>query len=106
MKTLFKIHQIKDIQSVKYAFRDYDFAANYGLSFADYAEVEHGELESKDFEGATYEETVINMLEYLFEKYNIGLEDYPRGMHSLSVSDIVQLNDTCYYCDFSGWKKM
>ena len=105
MKTLFKIYQIKDIPEVKYAFRDYKFAQAHGLTFGDYEQVESGELDSNKFEGKDWDETVFNMLEGLFDNYNLSIDKYPH-MHSLSISDIVQINDMCYYCDFSGWVKM
>ena len=45
------------------------------------------------------------LLESLFEEFNLR---HPKDFHghSLSVSDIVKVNRTYYYCDSFGWKKI
>lgn len=47
----------------------------------------------------------ITILENLFTKFNIN---HPKSFygHSLSVSDVVILDDKMYYCDSFGWKKI
>ena len=42
------------------------------------------------------------LLEELFQKFNLDRPEDFRG-HSLSMSDIVKLNDKLYYCDSIGW---
>lgn len=45
------------------------------------------------------------VLEKLFHIFNI---EHPKDFegHSLSVSDIVRLNNTFYYCQSLGWKEI
>jgi len=47
-----------------------------------------------------------DILEGLFERFNCG--EYPESYrgHSLSVGDIVELNDNLYICDSIGWNKI
>jgi len=44
-------------------------------------------------------------LEELFTKFNIHHPEDFRG-HSLSVSDIVYINNEYWYCDSLGWEKI
>ena len=48
---------------------------------------------------------VYMLLESLFEEFNLRHPKDFRG-HSLSVSDIVKVNNNYYYCDSFGWKKL
>lgn len=48
---------------------------------------------------------VYSYLDDLFEEFNIHHPKDFRG-HSLSVSDLVKINDDYYFCDSFGWKKM
>lgn len=50
-----------------------------------------------------YEKSVTEFLEYLFKKFNL---DHPVDFsgHSMSVSDIVKVDDKFYFCDSIGWK--
>lgn len=48
------------------------------------------------------DDTDLKVLEDLFVEFNIERPDDFNG-RSLSVSDIVQLNDKFYYCDSFGW---
>lgn len=79
-----------------YKFRPYEEAEGK-LNKADYKVVFDGEI---DFPEGKDE------AEYLFELFNIGdrLEGY-KG-HSLSVSDIVDIEGEVLYCDDIGWKKL
>ena len=45
------------------------------------------------------------VLNDLFEMFNINRPDDFKGW-SLSVSDIIQLNDKLYFCDTFGWKEL
>lgn len=43
--------------------------------------------------------------EKAFEEFNIYIpEDYKHS--SLSIGDVVILDDKAYYCDFVGWKEL
>lgn len=97
MKYNYSILQLKD-EIVGKTFFDYDYIIEkYGeVNIDDYETVYEGEIESIDEE---------NALEDLFTIFNIRHPEDFRG-HSLSVSDIVKLNDKYHYCDSLGWKKL
>ena len=65
-----------------------------GFSKHCYKKVYEGEVEEKD--------DLVKTLDYLFTKFNIAHPDDFRG-HSLSVSDVVELDGVWYYCDSYGW---
>lgn len=93
----YRIYQIKDIGGTKYAFMSYDYAVKNGLSLDDYELVYEGEIWRCPEEDLT--------LEVLFERFNNQHpEDYKS--RSMSVSDIVVLEDRKYYCDSFGFKRM
>jgi hypothetical protein len=50
-----------------------------------------------------YGKSIFEFLEYLFKKFNL---DHPNDFngHSMSISDIVKVNDKYYFCDSIGWK--
>ena len=50
-----------------------------------------------------YDNSVNEFLEYLFERFNINRPEDFKG-HSLSVSDIVNVDGNYYFCDSIGWK--
>lgn len=83
----YEIYQIKNIRETDYAFRSYDETKNL-LKKSDYKFVYTGDEELG--------------LDGLFEKFNINIP-YDFEGHSLSVSDVVVLNGTAYYCDSFGW---
>lgn len=67
-----------------------------GFSMWDYEKVYEGETNlDEKFDNIT-------ILENLFAKFNL---DHPEDFHghSLSVSDVVDLDGTLYYCDDYGW---
>ena len=63
----------------------------------DYKKVYDGETDEK---GKDKE-----ILETLFEEFNLRHPEDFHG-HSLSVSDVVVLNGTMYFCDSFDWKKI
>lgn len=68
-----------------------------GFNFQDYKKVYDGEQEGEDN---------IDVLDKLFEKFNLTHPDNFYG-HSMSVSDVVILgDDKMYYCDSIGWKEI
>lgn len=79
-------------------FADYEWVTNKfgGIDLGDYNEVYNGEIVSDNGD---------NILENLFTIFNLH---HPKDFHghSLSVSDIVKIDDTYYYCDSLGWKKL
>ena len=62
-----------------------------------YEVVYTGEIESSG--------DIMKDLERLYTKFNI---DHPAGFkgHSLSVSDLVELDGKCYYCDSIGFVEL
>lgn len=81
--------------------RDYLFepmkrALENGFSMSDYADVWQGEIEA---------ETIGDALDELFRIFNMDIPEGYRG-RSLSVSDVVKLDGTPYYCDVFGWSEI
>lgn len=65
-----------------------------------YDKVYEGEIESSETE-------IEWTLERIFAEFNISRAKHPnfRG-HSLSVSDIVELDGVRWFCDSFGWKRI
>ena len=91
-----KIYQIKDIEKTPYAFLGYRAAKVSGFSMNDYAEV---------YQTTTAKTNVFEALEDIFTTFNIRRPKDFKG-HSLSVSDIVAIEDQLYYCDSWEWVKL
>lgn len=68
-----------------------------GFDIQDYKEVYSSELQTtiKDKE---------LVLDKIFEQFNLRHPEDFKG-HSLSVSDVVILDNEIYFCDSIGWKK-
>ena len=96
----FKIVQLKDIAGCPYAFRSYDYAKSHGFNFDDYKVVYEGDTD--DFKLPYGSKEPNNILESLFAIFN---NNHPEGYkgHSLSVSDLVELDGLAYYCDSFSW---
>jgi len=91
----YKIYQV-DPHDCDYAFEWWSWARDR-FNFKDYKLVYEGEVSDSAYaKGNDY------VLERLFTKFNI---DHPKDFrgHSLSVSDIVELDGKYYYCDNVGW---
>jgi hypothetical protein len=88
----YKIKQLKDLRKSEYAFMWWEMAKDK-FNIDDYEVVYEGEIEG------THPEVV---LDRLFEIFNIKHPEDYRG-HSLSVSDVVELDGVDYYCDSIGW---
>jgi len=85
----------------KYAFTSLDFLRRLGDDIHPeiYKTVYSGEINTKNFSNVT------GVLEELFRIFNIEHPEDFRG-HSLSVSDIVKLNDKYYFCDSYSWEEV
>lgn len=83
--------------SNKAKFRSYDEYKNE-LKIYDYVRVYVGEVYSNNKE-------ISEILEDIFEELNINHPIDYFG-HSLSVSDVVSIDDDFYYCDSWGWVKI
>ena len=100
----YKLFQIKDVENCKYAFGGYNTAMKNNFSLSDYELVYTGEidLETYDDEG---NEDVYHTLEYLFDMFNINQPADFTG-RSMSVSDVVLLDEKIYYTDHIGFKEI
>lgn len=97
----FEIYQLKsgdDMHGLR--FMPYEFVGKSGKKpeFANYDKVYEGN--AADLSG-----TVGSKLESLFEKFNLDRPEDFKG-HSLSVSDVVVLEDKAYYVDDVGFKPL
>lgn len=94
----YKIKQLKEIKNDGYAFMSYNFAQKHGFNKNDYAVVYEGEVTPN-------ENGPIATLDDLFYTFNCNHPTDFKG-HSLSVSDIVELDGKDYYCDSAGWEEL
>ncbi|MBQ8709367.1 MAG: hypothetical protein IJ550_02130 [Bacteroidaceae bacterium] len=98
----YTIYQVKDdAPNARYiTFSGLDFVREMGIALtADlYNKVYSGEVEAAESVEAT--------LENLFTKFNIGRK--PEGFkgHSLSVSDVIELEGKFYYVDSYGFSEI
>ena len=97
----YKILQLKDIRNSDYAFESWKWAKDH-FKVEDYQVVYEGQIEPED---PTREVHVTNYLEDLFYKFNMEHPEDFSG-HSLSVSDLVELDGKLYYCDSAGWQEI
>lgn len=86
--------EIKIYQTnANYRFMDYDFAKSHNFDLRDYKEVACFDYDSND-------------LEEIFRIGNNGqLQQYFK-MRSISVSDIIEVNNIKYYVDSFGFKEV
>lgn len=92
----YKILQLKDFRKVEYSFMSYDYAKKHNFKLSDYEIV---------YKGSTKDVKPIKALEDLFTEFNINRPEDFKG-HSLSMSDVVELDGVYYYCDSFGWAKV
>ena len=87
------IYQIKDIANCIYAFRDYN---TLNFSIKDYDIVYETYVNSVD--------TDSEICEDFFYRSNIGKLIY--NGHTLSVSDLICIDNKFYYCNSIGWEEI
>ena len=97
----YKVLQFKNIRNVDYAFMDYEFAQEHGFTLDDYEVIYQGEIpgiirNNKD---------IFICLETLFTLFNTKRPEDFHG-HSMSVSDLVELDGELYYVDSVGFQKV
>ena len=90
-----EIYQIKDVENTPYAYIGWGKSAEENFDFSDYEKTYEYIADSKN-------KTDFDMLEKVFEKFNCNNPSDFKS-RSLSVSDIVRLDDKYYYCDNIGW---
>lgn len=100
----YKLLQIKDVENCKYAFGGYDTAMKNSFSVGDYEVVYEGEVDRVIYNEENGD-NICYTLEYLFTVFNT---DQPMGFlgHSMSVSDVIELDGELYYTDHIGFKKI
>ena len=90
----YTIYQINNIDNREYAFMDYDYSRNK-INAKDYTKVYMGMMSDK------------TTLEYLFIKHNEDYRPFGKRMRSLSVSDVIVVDDgthqKAYYTDSFGF---
>lgn len=96
----FTIYQIKEIESIesKFSFRPWRIVSTI-FSFDNYNKVYENDLNNWDVN----ETDDIIMLDIIYSIFN---ERHPEDYngHSISVSDIIEINNRFYFCDSFGWK--
>ena len=105
-----KIFQVRrDIdeeEQIKVVFRDYDFVneRNPDILRRDFHKY-YTEVYEYDEEDAQNTNILLNEL---YRKFQHDSEDCPDDFngHSLSVSDVVFVDDTMYYCDNIGFEQI
>ena len=90
----YTIYQV-DPHNCDYAFEWWSWAQDR-FDFNDYELKYEGEIEVED---------VYKTLEDLFRIFNVERPSDFRG-HSLSISDIVEIDGKYYYCDNVGWTEI
>lgn len=91
----FPKNKVEENAYMKYAFRGLDDID--AVKFNLYSKVYTGDINS--FMG------VYDVLEEIFKIFNLSHPENFKG-HSLSVSDIVKIDNKYYYCDSFGWKEV
>lgn len=89
------IYQIEDIANVDYAYRSFDKSK---FNFDDYRKIYEFDMDCTDM-------VDMDILEECFLLFNARPHKDYKG-HSLSVSDIVFIDDDGYYCDTLGWSNI
>ena len=95
-KITVSIYQIRDVANTEYAFRGYDEVADK-IDLADYDKVATIDLPDND-----------DILETAFMYGNTDKSKFNeiKPMRSISVSDIIDYDDTMYYVDSFGFKEL
>jgi len=106
------IYQLKNTKGYSYSFMSLDFALNHGFCRDDYEEIyafTENALLIQDVSGLTNEQ----LLEIIFRQFNRVTEEDCKRLefigfkgHSISVSDVVKIDDEYYYCDSFGWENI
>ncbi len=97
----FKLYQLKEgeeYHGMRFESLDRNRLHSNQLNEEDYTLMYEGDL--SQYSGNTVEEK----LEVLFEEFNINKPANFMG-HSMSVSDVVIVNDNAYYCDSVGFRE-
>jgi len=93
------IYQIKDVANCKYAFMAYDYVKD-DINMNDYEAVASIVLPKKG--------SIDEVLEQIFVLGNTNKDEFnvQGKFRSISVSDIIEINNELYYVDSLGFKKI
>ena len=97
-----------------------DIEKSHGIIYRDYDDIKDNFnlknysiiYEDKNFNhinpitSRPFDETIEHILDYVFTIFNIGKKPENYKGHSLSVSDIIELDGIMYYVDGFGFKKL
>ena len=95
----FRIYQLPIESNAKFMGLDFVTEHNIMPKLEDYNMVGESELYEKA------DATTTGLLDSIFSTLNTCHPDWFKG-HSLSVSDIVELDGKFYYCDSFGWEQV
>ena len=104
MKASFKIYQLNDSKEARnYKYMGYDFLQENGLALSLnlYNEVYAGTINGR----SEWYDNTEELCDEIFHKFNMEHPADFKG-HSLSTSDIVEVDGKYYYCDDYGWVKV
>lgn len=94
----YKILQLNE-ENRDYLFRPYE-KVETDFDLNRYNLVYEGQIDTLETKVDT-----IDILDHLYKRFNVIKPTDFKG-HSLSVSDIVVIDDTYYYCDSFGWQEL
>lgn len=98
---IYKILQIKNRRECNYTWMSWEIAEK-DFNINDYEVIYKGNIEKEDLNQVVQIE---DYLEHLFYVFNMQHPVDFKG-HSLSVSDIIELDNDLYYVDSFGFKKI
>lgn len=96
-------HTIEEAENL--LFRDYDFAKRKYPNKNELLKLYKLVYEINDYESKTMDKSNKSILNDIFTDFNIARPEDFKG-HSLSVSDIIQLDDDYYYVDSFGFAEV
>ena len=99
MKKSFKIYQMHIENNAKFMSLDFVKENNLPLALSDYEKVYKGEAEVP--EGKSNE----IVCDHIYMKFQGAKPEGYKG-HSISMSDIIELDGKYYYCDSYGWEEI
>ena len=98
-----KILQLKEEFEHKFLFREWEEVEDT-FDLNNYAEIWNGTIEALGVEVPSTN-NIFN-LNVIYEIFNTPLRPENFCGHSLSISDIVVIDGTYYFCDSFGWTKI
>lgn len=93
-------HNIEEAEAI--LFRDYDFTKRRYENKNDLLRLYRTVYEIDDYESKTMDKSALSICNDIFVDFNLSIPEDFKG-HSLSISDIIQLDDTYYYVDSIGF---